>query len=381
MGPLSGVKVVEIAGIGPGPMCAMLLADLGATVIRVSRATPAKDLGWKRPLKYDLLLRNRKSIRLDLKRPEAIDLVLRLVEQADAVIEGFRPGVMERLGLGPDVCLARNPKIVFGRITGWGQTGPLANVPGHDLNYIALAGALHSFGREGQPPTPPMNLLGDFGGGAIYLAFGVLAAILEARSSGKGQVVDAAMVDGVASLMTSTYGMFAAGMIKLKRGTNRNDSGSYHYEVYQCADGEWISIAANEKRFHAELLERLDLRPEEIGEQTDAANWPRAKQILAERFKRKTRAEWCSLLEGTDCCFAPVLSMAEAPQHPHLQERETFISIDGVVQPAPAPRFSRTPASVPLPPAEESQENALEALAQWLSPKDVDELRASGLVN
>ena len=380
MGPLDGVKVVEIAGIGPGPMCAMLLADLGADVIRISRATPAADLGWKRPLKFDLLLRNRKSVRLDLKRPESIDLVLRLVKDADALIEGFRPGVMERLGLGPDVCLARNPKLVYGRITGWGQTGPLAKAPGHDLNYIALTGALHAIGRRGQPPTPPMNLLGDFGGGAVYLAFGILAAIIEARKSGTGQVVDAAMVDGVASLMTSTYGMFAAGMIKPERGTNRNDTGSHHYEVYQCADGEWVSVAANEKRFHAELLKLMEISPEEIGEQTDQANWPGGKAILAARFKTRTRDQWCALLEGKDACFSPVLSMAEAPDHPHLASRETFIDVGGVVQPAPAPRFSRTKPARPLPPQEENVENAQAALAAWLSPAELQELGKSGIL-
>lgn len=380
MGPLDGVNVVEIAGIGPGPMCAMLLADLGANVIRISRATPAKDLGWKRPLKFDLLLRNRKSVRLDLKRPESVSLVLRLVEHADALVEGFRPGVMERLGLGPDVCLARNPKIVYGRITGWGQTGTLSAEPGHDLNYIALTGALHAIGRHGQPPTPPLNLLGDFGGGAVYLAFGILAAIIEARKSGAGQVVDAAMVDGVASLMTSTYGMFAAGMIQLERGTNRNDSGSHHYEVYQCADGQWVSVAANEKRFHAKLLELLDISPDEIGEQTDPGNWSRAKSVLAKRFITKTRDEWCVLLEGKGACFSPVLTMKEAPDHHHLTSRATFINVDGVVQPAPAPRFSRTRPGRPRPPQEENSENAEAALTGWISPAEILELRRSGIL-
>ncbi|RPI43019.1 MAG: CoA transferase [Betaproteobacteria bacterium] len=377
MGPLQGLKVIELAGIGPGPMCAMLLADMGATVLRIDRATEV-ELGQRRPLKHNLLLRNRKSIRLDLKRRDAVMLALRLVEQADALIEGFRPGVMERLGLGPAACLARNPRLAYGRMTGWGQEGPLAAAAGHDLNYIALAGALGAIGRKGAPPTPPLNLVADYGGGALYLAFGLLAAIMHARTTGIGQVVDAAMVDGVASLMTSVYGMHAAGMLDPERGSNVNDSGAYFYDVYQCADGQWISIAPIEGRFHAELLRRLEIDPQAIGDQWDRNRWPEARSTLAARFRTRTRAEWCALLEGTDVCFAPVLSLDEAPAHPHLRARGTFIEADGVVQPAPAPRFSRTPAAIPESPEQSSKVTPAEALAGWLDAAEVAALIVSG---
>ena len=315
MGPLAGMKVVELAGIGPGPMCAMLLADLGATVLRVDRKQ-AVDLGTPRPLQYNLLLRNRQSIALDLKQPAAVELVLDLAAGADGLIEGFRPGVMERLGLGPDACFARNPRLVYGRMTGWGQEGPLAAAAGHDLNYIALTGALHAIGRKAQPPTPPLNLLGDYAGGSLYLALGMLAAVIEARQHGRGQVVDAAIVDGAASLMTSVFGLYAGGLMSLERGTNSLDSGAYYYDVYECADGQWVSVAPIEGRFHDELLRRMEIAPEAIGEQRDRAGWARARAVLAEKFKTKTRAEWCSLLEATDACFAPVLTMAEAPRTP-----------------------------------------------------------------
>lgn len=379
MGPLAGIKIVELAGIGPGPFCAMLLADLGATVIRIDRAQ-AVEQGNPRPLKFNLLLRSRRSIALDLKDPAAVELVLRLVGQADALIEGFRPGVTERLGLGPDVCLQRNPKLVYGRITGWGQTGPLAKVAAHDLNYIALTGALHAIGRQGQPPAPPLNLVGDYGGGGLYLALGLLAGILESRSSGKGQVIDAAIIDGTASLMTSIYGLFAAGLMSLERGTNNSDSGAYFYDVYECADGLYVSVAAIEGRFHAELLRQLDIAPEEIGAQRDKANWPRARALFAARFRTKTRAEWCALLEGTDTCFAPVLGMDLAPAHPQLKARETFIEIDGVVQPAPAPRFSRTAAARPSAPQPVTPENTDAALAPWLSKSEIEAIRTAGLI-
>jgi alpha-methylacyl-CoA racemase len=299
MGPLAGIKVVEFAGIGPGPMCAMLLADLGATVLRIDRKDPI-ELGQQRPDKYNLTLRNRKAIFLDLKRPDAVELALRLSSRADALIEGFRPGVMERLGLGPQVCMERNPRLVYGRMTGWGQSGPLAPAAGHDLNYIALAGALGAIGRRGAPPTPPLNLVADFGGGALYLAFGLLAGIIEARASGQGQVVDAAMVDGVASLMTATYGAHAGGMLNPERGTNTTDSGAYYYDAYQCSDGEWISIASIEGRFHAELLRRLGIDPAAVGSQHDRDAWPAARELIAERFRSRTRSEWCAVLEGTD---------------------------------------------------------------------------------
>lgn len=376
MGPLAGMKIVELAGIGPGPMCAMLLADLGATVLRIDRKQPV-DLGTPRPLEYNLLLRNRQSIALDLKEPAAVGLVLDLVARADGLIEGFRPGVMERLGLGPDVCLARNPRLVYGRMTGWGQDGPLAAAAGHDLNYIALTGALHAIGRKGAPPTPPLNLLGDYAGGSLYLAIGMLAAVIEARHSGKGQVVDAAIVDGTASLMTSVFGLFAGGLMSLKRGTNSLDSGAYYYDVYECADGLWVSVAAIEGRFHEELLRRMEIAPESIGEQRDRANWERARALLAQKFKTRPRAEWCKLLEGTDACFAPVLTMAEAPEHPHLRARGTFVEIDGVVQPAPAPRFSR---SVPPTPTAPKPPDARRALEGWLEPDAIARLEREGIV-
>jgi crotonobetainyl-CoA:carnitine CoA-transferase CaiB-like acyl-CoA transferase len=361
------MKIVELAGIGPGPMCAMLLADLGATVLRIDRKQPV-DLGHPRPLKFNLLLRNRKSIALDLKQAAAVELVLELVSDADALIEGFRPGVAERLGLGPEVCMKRNARLVYGRMTGWGQSGPLAAAAGHDLNYIAVTGALHSIGRKGQPPTPPLNLLGDYAGGSLYLAMGILAAIIEARQSGNGQVVDAAIVDGTASLMTSVFGLYAAGLVSLERGTNTSDSGAYFYDVYECADGRWVSVAPIEARFHAEFLRLMGIMPEEIGEQRDPKNWDRARQVLACAFKTRTRDEWCKRLEGTDACFAPVLNMAEAPQHDHLKARRTFVEVDGVVQPAPAPRFSRTVPEKPTPPEQPDAERALEG---WMTKEEI----------
>ena len=376
MGPLKGVRIVELAGIGPGPMCAMLLADLGATVLRVDRKHPV-DLGTPRPLEFNLLLRNRKSIALDLKQPAAVELVLKLVASADALIEGFRPGVTERLGLGPEACFARNRRLVYGRMTGWGQAGPLARAAGHDLNYIALAGALHSIGRKGAPPTPPLNLLGDFAGGSLYLAMGILAAIIESRESGEGQVVDAAIVDGTASLMTSAFGMFAGGLMSLERGTNSLDSGAHYYDVYECADGRWISVATVEGRFYAELLKIAGIAADEIGEQRDRANWARGHELLARTFMTKTRDEWCALLEGTDACFAPVLDMAEAPRHPHLAARETFVDVAGVTQPAPAPRFSRTVPDKPTPP--ESPDNA-RALEGWLAAGEIAALERDGVL-
>ena len=376
MGPLTGLKIVEFAGIGPGPMCAMVLADLGATVLRIDRKQPV-DLGNPRPLKYNLLLRNRESIALDLKQPAAIEVVLDLISKADGLIEGFRPGVMERLGLGPQVCLDRNPGLVYGRMTGWGQTGPIAKAAGHDLNYIALTGALHSIGRKDQPPTPPLNLLGDYAGGSLYLALGMLAAVIEARQSGKGQVVDAAIVDGTASLMTSVFGLFAGGLMSLERGSNTSDSGAYFYDVYECEDGQWLSVAPIEARFHEEFLRRMNISAEEIGDQRDRANWDRARAVLARTFKTRPRAEWCELLEGTDACVAPVLTMAQAPEHAHMRARGVFIEIDGVVQPAPAPRFSRTEPRTPTPPV---APDAKSALRGWFEPADIEGLQRSGVL-
>jgi len=377
-GPLAGIKVVEIAGIGPGPLAAMFLADLGATVVRIDRKQPS-GLGVSRPVQCDLGLRNRKSIRVDLKSPSAVELVLELAGQADALIEGFRPGVMERLGLGPDACLAANPRLVYGRVTGWGQEGPLAQVAGHDLNYIAITGALNAMGREGQPPTMPLNILGDYAGGSLYLAFGLLAGILQARISGQGQVVDAAMVDGVASLMTVTLGLHAAGMVRGPRGTNLLDSGAHFYEVYECADGKHVTVAPIEPKFYRQLLERLELAGHPLlRDQMDSAHWRQAKQVLASKFKERTRDAWTALLGDLDVCFAPVLDFDEAPGHPHIQKRGTLIDIDGVVHPAPGPRFSRTPAARPEPPAAMTTENAIAALQDWLPDARIQAYRSAG---
>ncbi|MDR5752394.1 MULTISPECIES: CaiB/BaiF CoA-transferase family protein [unclassified Caballeronia] len=377
-GPLAGIKVVEIAGIGPGPLAAMFLADLGATVIRVDRKEPS-GLGAPRPVRFDLGLRNRKSIRVDLKDPAAVELVMELIAQSDALIEGFRPGVMERLGLGPDKCLARNPRLVYGRVTGWGQDGPLSQVAGHDLNYISITGALHAMGRVGQAPTPPLNVLGDYAGGSLYLAFGLLAGILEARSSDEGQVVDAAMVDGVASIMTVTQGLHAAGMLSKERGTNLLDTGAHFYEVYACADGRYVSVGAIESKFYDLLLEKLELRDHpQLRNQMDRRQWPKAKQILAAKFMERTRDEWARLLSDLDVCVAPVLNFEEAPSHPHIKERGTFIDLDGVIQPAPGPRFSRTPAERPEPPPALSTGNAIAALHGWLPTERIQAYRARG---
>jgi len=378
MGPLHGLKVVELAGIGPGPMAAMLLADLGANVIRVDRKEPA-GLGLARPERYDLLLRNRRSVPLDLKDPAAVALVLQMVEKADVLIEGFRPGVTERLGLGPDVCLARNPKLVYGRITGWGQAGPLAQAPGHDINYIALAGALHAIGREGQPPTLPINLVGDFGGGTLYLVMGVLAALHESKSSGRGQVVDAAMVDGVASLMTQPYGTRAAGMMSTERGTNITDGGAPFYQVYRCSDGEWVALGAVEKKFYAEALRVLGL-DSLLAEQWNRATWAASKTLIAAKFVQRTRAQWCDAFEGVQACFAPVLNLDEAPQHPHFQARGTFVDVAGVVQPAPAPRFSRSTPATPQPFKPWRADEGDEILAPWLDADERRAARQAGLV-
>jgi alpha-methylacyl-CoA racemase len=377
-GPLVGVKVVEIAGIGPGPLAAMFLADLGATVIRVDRKEPS-GLGAPRPVEFDLGLRNRKSIRVDLKDPAAVEMVLELIADADGLIEGFRPGVMERLGLGPDICLARNPRLVYGRVTGWGQEGPLSQVAGHDLNYIAITGALHAMGRAGQPPTPPLNVLGDYAGGSLYLAFGLLAGMLEARSSGKGQVIDAAMVDGVASLMTVTMGMHAAGMLSKTRGTNLIDTGAPFYEVYACADGKYISVGPIEGKFYRLLLEQLGLQDHpQLQAQMDRTQWPAARQIFAEKFRERTRDQWVQQLGHLDVCVAPVLDFDEAPEHPHVKARGTLIDLNGVTQPAPGPRFSRTPAARPEPPAAPTTDNAIAALKDWLPDARIEAWRTRG---
>jgi alpha-methylacyl-CoA racemase len=368
MGPLAGVKIVEFTGIGPAPLAAMLLADMGATVLRIDRPTAA-DLGLPMDEDHEFTRRSRAVLHLDLKQKPAVATALTLIDGADALIEGFRPGVMERLGLGPEVCLGRNPRLAYGRVTGWGQEGPLSQAAGHDLNYIALTGALHAIGRAGQKPTPPLNLVGDYGGGALYLVTGLLAAIISARATGTGQVVDAAMVDGALSLMTPIYAMAAGGRIPGARGENQLDSGSYYYEVYECSDGQYISIAPIEVKFHEELLRRLEIDPAGMPAQRDRGGWPRWKAMLTERFLMRTRDDWCRILEGTDACFAPVLSMAEAHTHPHNQARGAFIEVGNHRQPAPAPRFGTTPLAMPRPPGSVALS---EALAAWgLSSADV----------
>lgn len=378
-GPLAGIRIVEFAGIGPAPMSAMLLSDLGAEVVIIDRLEPS-GLGIERPTRFDLTRRGRRSVALDLKRPEGIACALDLVAAADALIEGFRPGTMERLGLGPEICLARNPRLVYGRITGWGQDGPLAKAAGHDLNYIALSGALSAIGRAGEPPAIPLNLIGDYGGGAMLLAFGLLAALLEAGRSGKGQVVDAAMAEGSATLMASLFGLAAAGLHKPERGTNLLDSGAPHYETYRCADGEWITIAPIEKKFREILLGLIGFDPASFPDVNDPARWPEARKLLAERFAERSRAEWCALLEGTDACFAPVLSLAEAPEHAHARARGSFIAIDGVIQPAPQPRFSRTPPAMPKP-GEPAGASSRSVLADWgFSPAAIDHLEQAGVI-
>jgi len=379
MGPLQGYRVVELAGIGPGPMAAMLLADQGAEVLRIERLQPS-GLGIEKPARFELLHRSRKAVAIDLKRPEGVALVLRLVAQADALIEGFRPGVTERLGLGPEICLKRNPRLVYGRMTGWGQTGPLAQAAGHDLNYIALTGALHAIGRPGTPPTPPLNLVADFGGGALYMAFGIVSALLEAERSGQGQVVDAAMIDGAASLMTMFHGLHEAGQFTTRRGANFLDGGAFFYEVYECADGKHVALAPIEDKFLAELYRLLEIDPASMPAKLDRARWPAVKAKLAALFKTRTRDEWCRLLEGSDACFAPVLSLEEAPRHPHHRARGTYVEVDGIVQPAPAPRFSRTPAATPVPPAPLGPESAASLCGWGLAEPEVAALKTAGIV-
>jgi alpha-methylacyl-CoA racemase len=373
MGPLAGFRMVEFAGIGPAPMASMLFADLGASVIRVDRLTPS-GLGVDMPARFSLLERSRPSVAIDVKHAEGVALALDLIGKADALIEGFRPGTMERLGLGPDVALKRNPRLVYGRMTGWGQTGPLSQAAGHDLNYLALTGALAAIGRKGAKPTAPLNLAADFGGGALYLAFGVASAMLEAQRSGKGQVVDAAMTEGAASLMTMFYGLYAAGLQRLERGTNLLDTGSAIYDTYECADGGFISVAAIELKFREVLFERLGLPYT-----TD--DGPDLRATLEKLFKTRSRDEWSTLLEGTDACFAPVLTMDEAAHHPHNVARGTFVEVDGVMQPGPAPRFSRTPSALPTPP-QAPGEGTRSALAAWGIPNErIAALFAGGVVS
>jgi alpha-methylacyl-CoA racemase len=377
MGVLSGYKIVEFAGIGPAPMCAMLLSDMGAEVLRLDRVEDA-DLGINTETKYNLLNRGRRSVAVDLKRREGTELALKLIEKADALLEGFRPGVMERLGLGPDVCHARNPKLVYGRMTGWGQDGPLALAAGHDINYIALTGALHSIGRRGEAPVPPLNLVGDFGGGGVYLALGVVAGMLEAQKSGKGQVIDVAMIDGASSLMAGIYGLRGAGVWNDNRGENILDTGAHYYNVYETSDGKYVSIGSIEGKFYAELLRLTGLEGEKLPRQNDRSQWPAFQERLKALFKTKTRDEWCAIMEGSEICFAPVLTMIEAPQHPHNRHRGTFVEVDGVVQPAPAPRFNRTPSKIQRPPARPG-EHTEEGLRAWgINDAELERLRSSG---
>ena len=367
-GPLAGIKIVEMAGIGPAPHAAMMLADLGATVIRVDRQT-ASDAGIARPPRFDFVTRGRPAVAIDLKHQDGAACAAALIDRADGLIEGFRPGVMERLGLGPDPCLARNPNLVYGRVTGWGQTGPLSQAAGHDVNYIALTGALDAIGRQGGTPTPPLNLLGDYGGGSILLAFGMLAALLNVTRGGTGQVVDAAIVDGVSILSAALMGLRAAGMHDGPRGENLLDTGAPHYEVYRCADGKFISIAPIERKFRQILLTKLGFDPATFPDPADRKNWDEARRLFVERFAEQPRDFWCALLEGTDACFAPVLTYEEAPNHPHMAARNVFVDIDGTPQPAPAPRFSRTQPATPT--AGAPPEGGEEALfREWGIPSD-----------
>lgn len=373
MGPLEGKKIIEIAGIGPGPFCAMVLSDLGAEVIRVDRVSAVPNEFPATP-GVDLLNRGRKSVAFDLKNQDGIKALLRLVEEADAFIEGFRPGVAERLGIGPEECLERNPRLVYGRMTGWGQTGPYSNMAGHDINYIALSGVLGTIGREGEPPVPPVNLVGDFGGGGMLLALGICAAFVEVQTSGKGQVVDAAMTDGSALLATMIHTFLSMGVWG-DRGTNMLDTGAPFYDVYECADGEYISLGSIEPQFYAELLRITGLDQEELPKQMDRSQWPKMKLKIAETIRSKTRDQWVELMEGTDVCFAPVLSPSEACAHPHNVERETFVEVGGVKQPAPAPRFSRTPGVIDGPPPHPG-EHTEEVLSSWgFSENEIQNLR------
>lgn len=380
MGPLEGIRIIEIAGIGPGPFCGMMLADNGAEVLRIDRAA-GEGGGLAFPPQTEILNRGRRSVAVDLKHPNGIATVLRLIEHADGLIEGFRPGVMERLGLGPEICLERSPRLVYGRMTGWGQEGPLARAAGHDINYIALSGALHAIGRTGDAPVPPLNLVGDFGGGGMLLAFGMVAALLSAARTGRGQVVDAAMVDGAAALMAMTYGLKAAGFWPAERGGNLLDTGAHFYEVYETKDGKFVALGSIEPQFYAELLKKtgLDSDPD-FAAQMNPAAWPALKEKLAEVLRSKTRSEWCDLMEGSDVCFAPVLSMDEAPEHPHNQARGSFFESDGIVQPAPAPRYSETATGTPSSPQAPGADTDA-ALADWgFAADEIAALRNAGAI-
>ena len=378
MGPLHGLRVIELAAIGPVPLCGMLLADLGADVVRVDRLTPS-GLGLALEPKFDVNARGRRSVAIDLKAPAGRDAVLRLLASADVMIEGFRPGVIEGLGLTPALCLTQNPALVIGRMTGFGQTGPLAAAAGHDLNYVALTGVLHAIGPAGGAPTPPLNLVGDYGGGALYLAFGVMAALFERQRSGCGQVVDAAMVDGAASLASVFYGLAAGGQWDGPRGANLLDGGAPFYGTYETADGGFVALAALEPKFFATLAAALGLDARFVQRQYDRRVWPDMRAAIAAAVRQRSRSEWCARLEATDACFAPVLSFEEAPQHPHAQARGAFVDVGGVVQPAPAPRFARTPAGPPRP-APALGEHTLQVLQEaGFAADEINALMQSGV--
>ena len=378
MGPLSGLKILEFEAIGPGPFCGMMLADMGADVLLVDRPDDPR-LGFGRDRWFDVMMRGRRSATLDLKSKSGVEAALALAGKADALIEGFRPGVMERLGLGPDAALARNPRLVYGRMTGWGQDGPLAARAGHDINYIALAGVLHAFGRRGEAPVPPLNLVGDFGGGGMLLALGIACALLETARSGKGQVVDAAMVEGASLLAAMFSGFLAAQSWSEERGVNILDTGAPWYDVYETKDAEYVSIGAIEAKFYEDLLSRLGVAAQDLPGQHERTRWPELRELLRRKFKEKTRAEWCEAFEGSDACFAPVLTFSEARAHPHNKARQAFVEVAKVEQPAPAPRFSRTPGVVRRAPPERG-EGGRAALSDWgFSGEEVERLRSAGL--
>jgi alpha-methylacyl-CoA racemase len=379
MGPLSGIRVVELAGIGPAPFCGMMLSDMGAEVLRIDRTGPV-DLGLNGDPKFDVLNRGKQSVAIDLKSPAGMNAALRLISLSDAVIEGFRPGVMERLGLGPAECLSRNPRLVYGRVTGWGQTGPMAQTAGHDVNYIALTGVLHAIGRRHEKPVPPLNLIGDFGGGGMVLAFGVVCAILQTRQSGKGQIIDAAMIDGSLALMAGIFGLRAEGSWSDERGTNALDTGAPFYDVYETADQKYIAIGALETRFYQALLKGLGLENDGLQDQWDKSGWPRLREALSARIASRSRDEWVTIFADYDACLAPVLSTEEAIAHPHHRERGTFVTLDGVVQPAPAPRFSVTATEIQSPPPVPG-EHSETALAAWgFSADEIAALLSGGAV-
>lgn len=376
MGPLSGYKVIELAGIGPGPFCGMMLADMGAEVIRVDRVggSPATVGG------HNILFRNRRNIAVNLKSPEGIETILKLCEGADAIFEGYRPGVTDRLGVGPEQCMARNPKLVYGRMTGWGQTGPLSQAAGHDINYISISGALHGIGRANERPVPPLNLVGDFGGGGMMMAYGIVCALLEAQKSGKGQEIDCSMHEGSAALMAMFYSMIGNKMWVDERGANLLDGSSHFYDTYETKDGKYVSIGSIEPQFYALLIEKTGVDKKEFANQFNQPKWPEFKASLTEAFLQKTRDEWCDIMEATDVCFAPVMNLAEAPDHPHNKARNSFVEVDGIQQPAPTPRFSRTPSDTPKSMGKVGEDTDAILADCGLSADDIAALKSNGAV-